>query len=144
MKASFTTICALCNVCTRKRPNQEFLPNPNRTEPNLRFFCRTEPAKTSRTPNRNFGRFLTHTRKRPNQEFLSNSNRTEPNRTSDFFCRTESQFWSLPSMHVIKVHIHHTLYMQTRSRNSDRNCLVKRLLMCTQQSTSLITHQYVL
>ena len=73
MKASFTAVCALCNVCTRKRPNQEFWPNPN-----LRFFCRTEPAKTSRTPNRNFGRFLIHTRKRPNQEFLSNSNRTEP------------------------------------------------------------------
>ena len=53
-----------------KRPNQEFLPKPNRTEPPI-FFCRTKPSQ-------NFGRFLTHTRKRPNQEFLPNPNRTEP------------------------------------------------------------------
>ena len=50
---------------TMKRPNQEFLPKPNRT---------------GLIPDRNFGRLLTHTRKRPNQEFLPN-----PNRTSDFF-----------------------------------------------------------
>ena len=32
--------------------------------------------------------------------------------------------------------------MQTRSRASDWNCRVKRFLMCTQQSTSLISMYY--
>ena len=50
-------VMQLLNVNSRKRPNKEFLPNPNRTSdfilPN-----RTGQKQPNPEPNRNFGRFL--------------------------------------------------------------------------------------